>query len=578
MVHMGKACEECTQHCLTMHKKERNPASIMTTFCKVMMGDDYSKTMFLPPNFACRVKDRVGKTTQLKDFNGEEWVLEYTMIDDRVAFQGGWDTFALKHELQKGDILLFHYIMKSHFVVLMYGPTGLPETRHYGSLNLPTKENKKSNNKLTMNGQTSLKVNAICNNTSHESSSKAEPLVHEVNSVKAVNKKGKEAMMSPNEKAMNVSVPDYVRSKSPTTLMPSCLVDNNNNNNNNNNDNINNNNNNNSNLQPVAVEMVSDVGQKNNVAASGGNSEEIEINRVQKSVASDGSLKKHVAASGGGGSDESAINRIQKPILESNGGQENNVAVSSGSADETEINRIRKSMESGGGRKNNVAVSGGGADETEINRFRKSLENRIEEADKKRKESTVVHSEVTHNNSMHKRLKPASVPIIQGQPVKGEPFTGISPKSMDKWLERAKREPIMNRGSGGSIKMELATDHGSGGLIMRTPKPEPEDYDETPLSGSSNTPFSAIMSSYEYLELPSSVKWKDNKVILLRNGADRWPVLYQFKYDYKALTQNWSRFAKEKGIKPGDKCDFVLVSASTNRYACNVYDVHVTRQ
>ncbi|XP_076941247.1 uncharacterized protein LOC143610736 isoform X2 [Bidens hawaiensis] len=545
-----------------MHKKERNPASIMTTFCKVMMGDDYSKTMFLPPNFACRVKYRVGKTTQLKDFNGEEWVVEYTMIDDCVAFQGGWDTFALKHGLQKGDILVFHYIMKSHFVVLMYGPTGLPETRHYGSLNLPTKENKKSNNKLTMNGQTSLKVNAICNNTSHESSSKAEPFVHEVNSVKAVNKKGKEAMMSPNEKEMNVSVPDYVWSKSPTTLMPSCLVDNNNNNNNN------------RNLQPVALEMVSDVGQKNNVAASGGNSEENEINRVQKSVASDDSLKKNVAASGGGGSDESVINRIQKPILESNGGQKNNVTVSGGGSD---INRIGKSVESGGGRKNTVAVSGGGADETEINRFRKSLENRIDEAGKKRKESTAVQGEVTHSNSMHKRLKPADVPITPGQPVKGEPFTGIFSKPMG-IFERAKKEPIMNRGSGGSIKMEPTTDHGSGGLIMRTPKPEPEDYDETPLSGSSNTPFSAIMSSYQYLELPDSVKWKDNKVILLRNGADRWPVLYQFKYDYKALTQNWSIFAKEKGIKPGDKCDFVLVSASTNRYACNVYDVHVTSQ
>ncbi|XP_076934110.1 uncharacterized protein LOC143600251 [Bidens hawaiensis] len=356
---------------------------------------------------------------------------------------------------------------------------------------------------------------------------------------------------------MNVSVPDYVQSKSPTTVKPSSLVDNNN-------------------LQPV-VEMELDGGQKNNVVVSGGNLEETEINRVQKSVASDGSLKNDVAASGGGGSDDSVIKRIQKPILESNGGQKNNVAVSGGGADETEINRTEKSVESGGGCKNNVAVSGG-ADGTEINRLRKSLEKRIDTADKKRKESTAVQSEVTHSNSVHKRLKPTNAPTTQGQPVKREPSSGISPKPMDKWMERAKREPIMNRGSGGSIKVEPTTDHGSGGLIIRTPKPEPEDYDETPLSSSSNTPISAIMSSYQYLDLPSSVRWKENKVILLRNGADRWPVLYQCKFGIKALTQNWSIFAKGKGIKPGDKCDFVLVSASTNRYACNVYDVHVTRQ
>ena len=81
-------------------------------------------------------------------------------------------------------------------------------------------------------------------------------------------------------------------------------------------------------------------------------------------------------------------------------------------------------------------------------------------------------------------------------------------------------------------------------------------------------------------ELPKRVNWCfRSKVVLLRNGADLWPVLFETNLGIKALTQNWELFAKAKGIKPGDKCDFVVErSAQYQRNACKVYTVLVTHR
>ncbi|KAI3777646.1 hypothetical protein L1987_47447 [Smallanthus sonchifolius] len=544
---MGKACEECTMHCVMMHKKNKNPSSLVTTFVKVMIGDDYSKILLLPPSFSRRGKKLVDKRTHLEDLNGVKWDVKFTKIDNQLALEEGWNTFALTHGLQKGDILVFHYIMKSHFVVLMYGSTGCPENRHFGFSHNPMKETKKNNNNFVVNGQSPSEVHTNFTDFSHESSSKSEPPVPGVNDMKTMNKKLDRAKMSPNENTTNTqhlvasssrpvvketdqrpeplvintnketdqrseplvknTVPDYMVSKSPTTVKPFCLVDNDN----------------------------------------------------------------------GHEQDECRTNSLPPVVVESDGGQKNNVA----------------------------AGGGGGSDETEINRFRKALETRLEMAAEKRKEGTVKQGEVAHSNSRHKRLRPDNVPITPAKVVKREPdtsasrlhnsgypftSTGISPKPMAKRMEPIKKEPTMNHGLGGLLKKEPTMNHGSGGLpkkvptmnhgsggmIKKEPKPEPVDYDEAPLSGPSNTSFSATMSSYQYLELPGWVKLK-SKVILLRNGTDLWAVLYQTKFGLKALTQNWGTFAKEKGIKPGDKCEFVLESEPNSRFTCNVFDVHITR-
>ncbi|KAL9991687.1 putative transcription factor B3-Domain family [Helianthus debilis subsp. tardiflorus] len=564
---MAKACEECTHNCLMMHKKFKNPSPLVTTFVKFMIGDDYSKRLFLPPNFACRVKKLVGKTTRLEDSNGEKCDVTYTKIDDRLAFEQGWDRFALKHRLQKGDVLVFHYIMKSHFVVLMYGSTGCPENRHLGFPHLPMKETKKGNPNLTVNGQSSSKVHANCN----ESSSKSEPVGHGVNDMKTMSKKLNEAkMLSPNENAINAQ--HLVASSSrPADKERDQRHEKDERGRNS--------------LQPVALALHG--GQKNNAAANDGGSDETEINRIQKSVETDGGQKNNVATSSGG-PDETEIKRNQKSV-EPDSGQKNNVAASGGGLDETEVNRTRQSVELGSGQKNNVDASGGGSDETERKRILRKLDAALAISNAKRKGSTTIPNEIAHDNSTHKRSRPADFPTTLAKNVKQEPDTSrshnsgypLTPKPTAQRMEPTKKEPTMNNGSVGPMKEEPKTNHGSDGVTKREPKPEPVDYDEEPVSGSSNASFSATMSSYQYLELPSWVKVKGT-VILLRNGADLWPVRCQNKFGLKALTQNWSMFAKEKGIKLGDKCEFVLESEPVglgrqNSCACSVFAVNVTR-
>lgn len=39
------ACAECTRNCLLIHGKNKDPSSIVTSFFKVMIGDNFSKVL-----------------------------------------------------------------------------------------------------------------------------------------------------------------------------------------------------------------------------------------------------------------------------------------------------------------------------------------------------------------------------------------------------------------------------------------------------------------------------------------------------------------------------------------------------
>ena len=41
------ACAECTQNCLLIHGEKKDPSSIVTSFFKVMIGDNFSKVLVL---------------------------------------------------------------------------------------------------------------------------------------------------------------------------------------------------------------------------------------------------------------------------------------------------------------------------------------------------------------------------------------------------------------------------------------------------------------------------------------------------------------------------------------------------
>ncbi|KAL2515599.1 Uncharacterized protein Fot_29570 [Forsythia ovata] len=123
MVCDGEACEECAQNCLLMHRKQNDPQPF-ARFFKVMIGEDYSKVLYLPPDFARKVPDMIGHETHLEDSSGRLWPVTYSIVDGSLAFHKGWPEFSLDHDLQLGQLLTFLYIAGNHFVVQIFGTSG----------------------------------------------------------------------------------------------------------------------------------------------------------------------------------------------------------------------------------------------------------------------------------------------------------------------------------------------------------------------------------------------------------------------------------------------------------------------
>ncbi|KVI00748.1 B3 DNA binding domain-containing protein [Cynara cardunculus var. scolymus] len=542
MVHVAEVCAECTQNCLLMHKKDKNPSPVATTFFKVMFGDEYSKVLFLPPRFAHSVRNMVGKATRLEDLSGEKWTVKFTMIDGFLAFEEGWNAFSTAHGLKVGDFLVFHYIMESHFVVLMYGQSGCPEIQHFGFNQHQMEDTRKKQRLVTDN--TNSKPSNVNTNDHHISCepSQSEHSDNEHPEIRhSVGTQHKEERIKKKETA--VQLPPSVNAKNTcnhllaSTSRPGPSVS--------------------------GKELVRDENPDNMVS---------ETPTVKQFCLVDNDIE-HVE-------DEhrsTLINRFHLDRLPTQKRAIENLEdlferlSSRDSLHDLSIPEINP-RESDDVRKNNVAFGGGG-NATQINKSGKTLESRSEESRENPKKSTIMPSEATCNNSIKKRLRSSSLPIAWPKMAKKEPAgasetdtsgsrlhdafcpspsTGIFPKSIECELKDTETGLLHNS----------PAEKDNDGFV----KPEPVDYDEALPPGPTNSLFSA--------ELPEWVKLK--KVILLRNGGDLWPVLYQNQLGLKALTQSWQAFAKERGIQPGDNCEFVLESEPNADLPCSVFRVHVT--
>ncbi|KAL0535327.1 hypothetical protein IC582_029656 [Cucumis melo] len=118
-----KACTECTQRCLHIHRKTGNLSSV-TSFFKVMFGDHFSEVLYFPPIFAATVSRLVNKNVVLEDSLGEQWNVTISDCEGSLAFQEGWNAFSSEHGLETGDFLIFNHIMDLHFNVSIYTKTG----------------------------------------------------------------------------------------------------------------------------------------------------------------------------------------------------------------------------------------------------------------------------------------------------------------------------------------------------------------------------------------------------------------------------------------------------------------------
>nr|XP_043617456.1 uncharacterized protein LOC122589254 [Erigeron canadensis] len=628
MADMESACEECTKNCIMMHKKDKKPEAVTTTFFKVMIGEDYDKVLFLPPKFSrCQIEE-VPNSTWLEDSsNGEKWQVNISKVDGSMAFREGWDKFVSDHCLEAGDFLVFHYIKDSRFVVLMYGKSGCPELRH--QMNLPKKnKNMNSNNRSPSNANSngqhylsessskfdcsrqkkkrSIKENDAMlppdgniTNTNHlpvslvqpgtlgsdiEKGQRSEQLVRKTNCDSMVCET-QIATCRPDKEMSQTCEP--LVCETGTTVKNFCKPDNDD-------------------------ENVDDEYRKTEPKANPySTSQRCEplvcetgtpVEQSFKPANDDANVKDEYRKTKPIVNPDSMSQRGDPLVCETGTTVKEFCKLNNDDANLDHEYRKTKTKvipeESEGALKSKVEDRGNG-EETQDDIYKRMKTNFP--ATIKRKQSTAMLSETTCNNSKKQKLGNFNITSKQMETMekelvkvketdtsgsrlhKGGTSSGISLKPTAKRMEGIKKEPTtyydsggLNRTYSGSKLKDTKRDCRNSPKVENDRdflkvKPEPVDDDEAPSSIPTNTTFSAVMSSYKYIELPNQVKLKT--VIFLRNGSDLWPVLFQSKFGLKALTQNWEVFAKERGIMLGDKCDFVLESDPNK----GVFSVHISR-
>ncbi|XP_009333821.2 B3 domain-containing protein Os01g0905400-like [Pyrus x bretschneideri] len=130
-----EACAECTLNCLQDHGNKKKASTVVASFFKIMIGDQLSKVLFLPPKFAPTVSALVNKKAVLEDSRGRQWKVTISRVDGSLAFQQGWNAFALYNDLQVGEFLIFNYVTDSHFDVKIYDKSGCEKLKFPEAMN-----------------------------------------------------------------------------------------------------------------------------------------------------------------------------------------------------------------------------------------------------------------------------------------------------------------------------------------------------------------------------------------------------------------------------------------------------------
>lgn len=105
---------------LLMKKKNFHPVALQSWKLIYIFFLCFLPLQALPPKFASTVLDLVDNKTHLEDLSGRKWEVTVSKLNGSLAFCEGWQAFALDRRLEIGDIVVFHYIMRSHFVAWVY--------------------------------------------------------------------------------------------------------------------------------------------------------------------------------------------------------------------------------------------------------------------------------------------------------------------------------------------------------------------------------------------------------------------------------------------------------------------------
>lgn len=148
----------------------KDPSANITSFFKVMIGEDFSEVLFLPPIFARTLSNLINQKFELEDANGLKWTVLLSKYKGALAFQKGWNAFSVEHGLKIGDFLVFKILKHAHFLVTVFGKNGcekisLPEFKGNKKKRKRTNERSNDRNKY-FPGNDSDNVNGQYSNTS----------------------------------------------------------------------------------------------------------------------------------------------------------------------------------------------------------------------------------------------------------------------------------------------------------------------------------------------------------------------------------------------------------------------------
>ncbi|KAJ0972393.1 hypothetical protein J5N97_020352 [Dioscorea zingiberensis] len=114
--------QPCTES-IKSHGKKSSSSFTPLSFFKIMIGD-FTQVMFLPPKVAKTLSGLLNQNVDIEDANGHRWGVKVASVDNRLAFEQGWQDFVLDHSIKIGELLVLNHISAMLFSAKIYAITG----------------------------------------------------------------------------------------------------------------------------------------------------------------------------------------------------------------------------------------------------------------------------------------------------------------------------------------------------------------------------------------------------------------------------------------------------------------------
>ncbi|CAB4307878.1 unnamed protein product [Prunus armeniaca] len=115
-----------------MARKPTKPSPKLPSFFKVLLGDDFSQQLCLPPAVMMHYNGPSHCKCALRGPIGKWWTVGLEEMEDKFYFYEGWRRFVTDHSLKVGYFLVLDHQGGSKFDVTIYHPMGCGmRKRHY---------------------------------------------------------------------------------------------------------------------------------------------------------------------------------------------------------------------------------------------------------------------------------------------------------------------------------------------------------------------------------------------------------------------------------------------------------------